>query len=1443
LEHRLLLYAVTSTADSGPGTLRQAILDLNAQNSAQVIEIDLSGNEPAPQKIVLQSPLPTINRPATITSDYPLGVQLSPAPAQAGLFDGLTIHAKTSLFGVQITGFRDGVSVIGGIQSVIGFPATGFGKSNLIFGNARNGISVTGYSAVTITGNRIYDNGAMAIDLGADGPTPNDPVDWDDGPNSLINSPNITSARVRDGYLQVNVDTTDMVMGSGVIDLFFSPANGATGEGRTEIIRTSFGVSSSHGPVLLKLPIPSGITSADAISATYTLDGVTSEFSNPFPVTAPFYVTTTADSGAGSLRQAMIDVNDHPGPDDIYFNLSTSDRTITVLSPLPALVDTTTIDGASQPSYTPDNPIRIVGNAAPSDTDGITLSGGTQSILRGLAITGFRNGVVITGGEGHLIGDNQGNAFSASPAWNYIFRNRGDGIRVLAGLGHTLRYNYNLYNQGLPIDLGGDGANPTDANDADSGPNGLANAPVIDEASNLDGLITIDGALTTMPGASQHIDLYSYPAIDRGASLPTYTNLASYDLNAGASSILPFSYSSSDSRYNTKAPLGQRIVAVATDASGNTSEFSPAATVTLPKYSVVNTNDSGPGSFRQAILDANSTPGANVITIHLPVYDAHVFHIASPLPDITDTVTFDGSFSLAPTGTNTVNFDGLVLACDNSVIPQFGISGFRNGLVVRGNDNQLGSTTDNPYFLPGTVTGNSADGIRIESGVGNRIRGVAAYDNGHLPINLGTDGLTPNDPLDADTGPNQLQNVPELLQAQSQYFGTRLTGRLNSAPNTTYHIEVFYNNTAPAGVAQAKNQDGEFDVTTDASGIASFDQLLHAVGTGTFLTATATDPAGNTSELAAPIAATGPELIVTNTDKTGPGSLYGAIANSGFHTGPDIITFDIPGNGAHRILLDPNTMPVWNVDNLTIDATTQPGYARSPLVELVGAAGSTGGGAALAFNSGNANVIRGLAIGGFGIGIDFGSTGSIEACYIGLAADGSPLPNQIGIRSQGGATIGGTVAAARNVISANTVAGIAVGGAEIIQGNYIGTNPAGNAPIPNGVGIVSSGGENTIGGAVAAARNVISGNTGHGIRLDAFTYYVKIDQFSPNVVQGNYIGVAADGLTPLPNGGDGILADGPAAFIGGILPGQGNIIAYNGGNGVTVAIDPAQLGSGQKTSIRGNSIYNNAKLAIDLANDGITPNDPLDPDTGANTLQNFPVMTAASSDGASTLVEGSLNSLANATFTLDFYTDAPTASQSRTYLGSTTVTTDAAGNATFTASLPTPTNAGQDDTATATSPTSSTSELSTPLFISLPGDANRDRAVDFNDLVLLAQNYNTPGQSCSTGDFTGDGLVDFNDLVKLAQNYNTTLPAPGAAAPTQILYIASAPMPSLASVLAKLDTTPTRPTPTPPAPRQAKPAASPHPKPRSPFSLAPIQRPTPAPIATHPKKRLEILGL
>jgi hypothetical protein len=276
-------------------------------------------------------------------------------------------------------------------------------------------------------------------------------------------------------------------------------------------------------------------------------------------------------------------------------------------------------------------------------------------------------------------------------------------------------------------------------------------------------------------------------------------------------------------------------------------------------------------------------------------------------------------------------------------------------------------------------------------------------------------------------------------------------------------------------------------------------------------------------------------------------------------------------------------------------------------------------------------------------------------------------------------TIGGADPGSRNVISGNRVDGVFIteGSEETtLQGNYLGTNAAGTLAVPNGrhgVEIFQSEG-NRIGGPAAGAGNVISGNGGNGILIGAFGF----DFIQGNLILGNLIGTRAAGSGPLPNRGHGVALQGEALQdnrIGGIGPGEGNQIAYNLGDGVlftsTAEDDPTLFGN----PIRANSIHDNQGLGINLRPPGeppgtVTPNDFQDPDPGPNRLQNFPVLTSAVVQSGLTTITGTLNSTPNSSFALDFFhSPAPDPSgfgEGQVYLGSTTVLTDASGNASFT---------------------------------------------------------------------------------------------------------------------------------------------------------------------------------
>ena len=120
----------------------------------------------------------------------------------------------------------------------------------------------------------------------------------------------------------------------------------------------------------------------------------------------------------------------------------------------------------------------------------------------------------------------------------------------------------------------------------------------------------------------------------------------------------------------------------------------------------------------------------------------------------------------------------------------------------------------------------------------------------------------------------------------------------------------------------------------------------------------------------------------------------------------------------------------------------------------------------------------------------------------------------------GGNTIGGTATGAGNVISGNACYGVIIDGSShnTVAGDRIGTDPTGTLALPNhydGVHIVNQSAGNTIGGTTAAARNVISGNGEDGVQID-------FAGASGNLVEGNYIGTDTTGTAALGNGRDGV---------------------------------------------------------------------------------------------------------------------------------------------------------------------------------------------------------------------------------------------------------------------------------------------------------------------------------
>jgi hypothetical protein len=439
-------------------------------------------------------------------------------------------------------------------------------------------------------------------------------------------------------------------------------------------------------------------------------------------------------------------------------------------------------------------------------------------------------------------------------------------------------------------------------------------------------------------------------------------------------------------------------------------------------------------------------------------------------------------------------------------------------------------------------------------------------------------------------------------------------------------------------------------------------------------------------------------FTVTTTSDSGGGSLRAAISNANHNAGSHLINFAIPGAGVHTIT------PLTSLDGLirptTIDGYSQAGSSVNSLADgdnavlLIELDGTIAGGDGI-FVETNC-VVRGLVVNRFvvnGISVNnLGANTLIEGNFIGTDPTGTiKRPNGQGLLIGGtGTTVGGTTPAARNLISGNTGHGLATAGLGVInigiEGNFIGTDVHGTTALGNGmIGVrLITATKTTVGGTVVGAGNVISGNGLSGVAVNTST----------NFVQGNFIGSDLTGFLNLSNHTDGVaISSASDNKIGGAA---GNLIAFNGGAGVSVS---SGVPHNTNNLISANAIFSNGALGIDLDALGVTSNDTCNAGAGANRLQNFPVITSATSDGSSSItIAGFLHSVPSTLYTLEFFVnnacDPSGFGEGDTFIGSTNVATGANCTNVFTTTFPVGVPEGLVLTATATDPNNNTSEFS-----------------------------------------------------------------------------------------------------------------------------------------------------
>lgn len=571
---------------------------------------------------------------------------------------------------------------------------------------------------------------------------------------------------------------------------------------------------------------------------------------------------------------------------------------------------------------------------------------------------------------------------------------------------------------------------------------------------------------------------------------------------------------------------------------------------------VTNLADSGEGSLRKAILDANSDPRLTTIRFAIGASGTlQVLTPQSPLPPITAPVEIDG-WSQGGTGYEgpplielrgeqiaAPNSDGLVITGGGSTIRGLSVHRFSgSGIVLRGGGGNVVEFSVIGANAGGSSTeGNVGNGIWIDNSPDNLIgrRTVAAAFRPNVIVNntvgvLITGGGASGNGLYSNHIGTRGFGVPG--------YGNRSAGvRVLDAPGN------LIGGTRPAGGGLVLSAGNVISGQSSGGGTG-----VHISGPLAAGNAVRSNLIGLTPDGATGLRNGFAGVQVQNAPSTRIGGVDPAEGNA---LACSDYVVHVSGAAATTTTIEGNTIGTNQAGNASVGCSVYGVYTEVPI--LIGGADP----AARNWISGNGSIGVFLS--------EAGASGSrVQGNYIGTNVAGSAaVPNNsFGIFSQraGNHLIGGSQPGEGNLISGNLGSGIDLAGATSgtrIEGNFIGTNAAGTAAIPNqaGVGVrIFGGNDNVVGGTAPGARNLISGNgppgNGHGIRLEVF------GSSSGNRIEGNYIGTDVSGLLPLGNGGSGIQVFSPDSSvnvgintIGGTTAAARNVIAGNAGNGIWLA--------------------------------------------------------------------------------------------------------------------------------------------------------------------------------------------------------------------------------------------------------------------------------------------------
>ena len=950
-----------------------------------------------------------------------------------------------------------------------------------------------------------------------------------------------------------------------------------------------------------------------------------------------FTVTNINDSGPGSLRSAMTNANFFGGSNAIIFNLSgTKPFTIALTNPLPVVNYPLMIDGTTQTNYSNAPVVELNGTNAGTNVMGLQLTG--SSTVKGLAINRFNGSGILLAGASNVV---QGCFIGTDTTGTNALPNKNNGI---------------LFSNAVGCLIGGTNAG----------------------ARNIISGNSQSGLYLFSFGTTGNLIQGNYIGTDISGSLVVSNAGDGITINGAPANTIGVSNLISGNALNGISIYGSaatsNLVAgnfIGTDATGKTARGNGYYGLYLTNAvacqigGTTNTGNIISGNKHGVVIVGGSTGNViqgNLIGVAIDGTNA--------LPNLGDGILISGGSTntiggvplyrnvISGNGGNGVDIqlfnDGFNHIQGNyigtTITGQQARSNALSGIYIHGCTNTVGGNQKNKFG--NVIAGNGRYGVWLvstntESPSGNRIFGN----------NIGLDG----------TGANSLGNG---------YAGVGITSAAgnqigDSDPNDRNYISANGFSTTTAGIY--------------INGPGTTGNVIQNNYIGTDSTGASARPNASAGIVAAWVgsntiggAVSGVGNIISGNSKAG----IWLVTTTNFVIQGNYIGLNAAGTGAlgnglsgvpwQGILIQTNTAANW------IGGTTA--AARNVI--------SGNGAQGIALQNCAAQVIQGNYV-----GTDAGGSYAIHN-----GGDGIDLFSSISNN------IGGTVTGAGNVVSGNNLAGIVLSNcvAQVIQGNHVGTDAGGSYAIHNGgdgIDLFSSV-SNYIGGTVTGAGNVVSGNnTLITIYPDTYGFDgIYLASSSQNIIQGNFIGLAADGVSALTNSAHNVEFGSGSTnnILGGLAVGAGNRIAFAAGeyDGVRVRTNA------YNNLISGNSIFSNTGLGIDLGNSGTNGIIHLETgvaSTNANRLQNYPTITNVIT-GSATLVRGTFDSVTNNSYSLEFFAspvgNASGCGEGQVFLAQTNLILGSLCPTNFSFVLPATVPAGWVVTATATDPNNNTSEFS-----------------------------------------------------------------------------------------------------------------------------------------------------